>query len=65
MWTGRDLDSQPKGRGFESSSGQCVYKMFVCAFSMYYVNAFEPQPIKAEVTDKHTICCQYQKALVG
>ena len=26
---------------------------------------FEPQPIKAEVTDKHTICCQYQKALVG
>jgi len=37
----------------------------ICAFSMYYVNTFEPQPIKAEVTDKHTICCQYQKALVG
>ena len=52
--SGRDSDSQPEGREFESSSGQCVYKMFVCAFSMYYVNTFEPQPIKAEITDKCT-----------
>ena len=59
------VETQPKGRGFESSSVQCVYKMFVCAFSIYYINAFEPQPIKAEVTDKHTIYCQYQKALIG
>ena len=64
-WRRGDSDSQPKGRGFESSSGQCVYKMFVCAFSIYCVNTFEPQPIEAEVTDKYTICYQYQKALVG
>jgi len=63
--SGRDSDSQPEGCEFESSSGQCVYKMFVYTFSIYYINTFEPQPIKAEVIDKHTVCCPYQKALIG